>query len=173
MFCMCLDCPTTYLVYQQQPSIVKQWNLKVILVKLLMMEILLVLVLNLESFYLKYQKILPSSYATDAQEQQSVERTWHHRYGYFGSSNLEKLAKGKLVDVFDYDPSRGISICHACINGKLHRSQFPTTRGRQQKNHLNVFIVMFVIRCKHHHWVEVIILLPSLMTALDMCGCTY
>ena len=77
-------------------------------------------------FYLNCEKAFPSSYVTDVQGQQSVEDTWHCRYGHLGSRNLEKLARDNLVDGFDYDPLRGISFYQACVDGKLHRSQFPT-----------------------------------------------
>ena len=51
-------------------------------------------------------------------------------------------------------------------------ASFQLPEEREQKNHLNLSTVMFVVRFKHHHWVEVIIFLPSLMTALDMYGYT-
>ena len=55
-----------------------------------------------------------------------------------GSRNLEKLAKDKLVYGFNYDPSRGISFCQACVDGKLHKSQFPTTGGKRGKEPLEL-----------------------------------
>ena len=75
---------------------------------------------------------------TGTQAQQSVEDTWHRRYGHLGSRNLEKLAKDKLVNGFNYDPSRDISFCQACVDGKLHRSQFPTTGGKRAKEPLEL-----------------------------------
>ena len=89
-------------------------------------------------FYLNCKKAVPSSYVTDVWGQQSVEDTWHHRYGHLGSRNLEKLARDNLVDGFDYDPSRGISFCQACVDGKLHRSQFSTTREKRAKEPLHL-----------------------------------
>ena len=50
---------------------------------------------------------------------------------------------------------------------------FQPPEEREQKNHLTLSTVMFVVRFKQGHWVEVIIFLPLLMTALDMCGCTF
>ena len=91
-----------------------------------------------ELFYLNCNKMRPSSYVTGTQAQQSVEDTWHHRYGHLGSRNLEKLAKDKLVNGFNYDPSRDISFCQACVDGKLHRSQFPTTGGKRAKEPLEL-----------------------------------
>ena len=49
----------------------------------------------------------------------------------------------------------------------LMECQFPTTGGKRAKEPLEL-----VVRFKNHHWVEVIIFLPSLMTALDTYGCT-
>ena len=105
-----------------------------------MMEILLLLAYIKfgDLFYLNCEKAVPSSYVTDVWGQQSVEDTWHRRYVYLGSRNLEKLARDNLVDGFDYDPSRGISFCQACVDGKLHRSQFPTTRGKRAKEPLDL-----------------------------------
>ena len=80
----------------------------------------------------------PSSYVTGTQTQQSVEDTWHRRYGHLGSRNLEKLAIDKLVNGFNYDPSRDISFCQACVDGKFHRSQFPTTGGKRAKEPLEL-----------------------------------
>ena len=37
------------------------------------------------------------------------EDTWHRRYGYLGVRNLQKLAKEKLVDNFDFNASRETS----------------------------------------------------------------
>ena len=59
-------------------------------------------------------------------------------YGHLGSRNLEKLARDNLVDGFDYDSSRGISFCQACVDRKLHRSQFLTTRGKRAKEPLGL-----------------------------------
>ena len=89
-------------------------------------------------FYLNCEKAFPSLYVTDVWGQQSVEDTWHHRYGHLRSRNLEKLARDNLVDGFDYDLSRGNSFCQDCVDGKLHRSQFPTTRGKRAKELLDL-----------------------------------
>ena len=50
---------------------------------------------------------------------------------------------------------------------------FQPPEEREQKNHFTLSTVMFVVRFKHSHWAEVIIFLPLLMTALDMCECTF
>ena len=41
---------------------------------------------------------------------------------------------------------------------------------RELKNHLDLFIVMFVGRFKHCRWVEITIFSHLLITTLDMCG---
>ena len=123
-------------------------------------------------FRLNCEKPFPSSYVTDVQGQQSVEDTWHCRYGHLGSRNLEKLAKDNLVDGFDYDPSRGISFCQACVDGKLHRSQFPTTRGKRAKEPLDLIHSDVCGKIQTRSLGGGYYFLTLLMTALDMCGCT-
>ena len=38
--------------------------------------------------------------------EETKEDTWHRRYGHLGVRNLQKLAKEKLVDDFDFNASR-------------------------------------------------------------------
>ena len=52
--------------------------------------------------------------------------------------SLQTLAKGKLVTGFDYDYSKEISSCQACVEGKLHKSQFPTTGAKRVKQPLEL-----------------------------------
>ena len=52
--------------------------------------------------------------------------------------SLQTLSKEKLVSSFDYDSSSEISFCQACVEGKLHKSQFPTTGGRRAKELLGL-----------------------------------
>ena len=52
--------------------------------------------------------------------------------------SLQTLSKKKLVSGFDYDSSSEISFCQACVEGKLHKSQFPTTGGRRAKELLGL-----------------------------------
>jgi transposase InsO family protein len=52
---------------------------------------------------------------------------WHRRYGHIGIQNLKRLANDKLVNGFNFDVSKEIDICEACIEGKHHRSKFPTS----------------------------------------------
>ena len=39
---------------------------------------------------------------------------------------------------FDYDHSKEISFCQACVEGKLHKSQFPATGGKRAKQPLEL-----------------------------------
>jgi len=56
-----------------------------------------------------------------------------HWFEHLGEQNLQKLAKEKLVDGFDYDSSREISFYQPCIERKLHKSQFPNSGGKRAK----------------------------------------
>ena len=66
------------------------------------------------------------------------EDKWHRRFGHLGMRSLQTLAKGKLVTGFDYDYSKEISFCQACVEGKLHKSQFPATGGKRAKQPLEL-----------------------------------
>ena len=39
------------------------------------------------------------------------EDLWHHRFGHLSVKNLQKLARDKLVDEFDYSESLNIQFC--------------------------------------------------------------
>ena len=58
-------------------------------------------------------------------------KQWHCRFGHLRSRNLEKLAQHKLVNGLNYDPSRNRVFCQPCVDGKIHKKQFPTTGGRR------------------------------------------
>ena len=60
----------------------------------------------------------------------SKEHLWHRRYGHLGVKNLQKLAKEKLVDEFDYNVSKQIDFCEPCLKGKHQRSRFPPCSER-------------------------------------------
>ena len=78
------------------------------------------------------------SNTANIQVQESKEDKWHQRFGNLGVSNLQKLDKQKLVNGFDYDPSKEISFCQACVEGNLHESQFPTTGGKRSEEPLGL-----------------------------------
>ena len=72
--------------------------------------------------------------AAKNQAQEMKENVWHRRFGHLGVRNLQKLAKNKLVDGFDYDTSKEIGFCETCTEGKHHRSPFPTNgRNRSEE----------------------------------------
>ena len=66
------------------------------------------------------------------------ENVWHRWFGHLGVRNLQKLAKDKLADGFDYDPSKGIDICKSCTEGKHHQSRFPTSGGKRSEEPLGL-----------------------------------
>lgn len=84
-----------------------------------------------ELYYLKCNPSHVYSNTAKTQVQESKEDKWHRRFGHLGVRSLQKLATEKLVNGFDYDSTREISFCQACVEGKLHKSQFPTS-GRKR-----------------------------------------
>ena len=70
--------------------------------------------------------------------QETRGEVWHRRFGHLGARNLQKLAKDKLVDGFDYDVSKKIGFCESCAEGKHHRSQFPTNGCKRSEEPLGL-----------------------------------
>ena len=91
-----------------------------------------------ELYYLKCHMNGIYSNTAETQVQESKEDKWHRRFGHLSARNLQKLAKEKLVHGFDYNSSREISFCQACIEGKLHKSKFPTTGRKRAKKSLEL-----------------------------------
>ena len=77
---------------------------------------------------------------------ETKEDTWHRRYGHLGVRNLQKLAKEKLVDDFDFNASRETTFCESCVEGKHHRSSSQLTEASDQVNPWGWCIVMCVVR---------------------------
>ena len=69
---------------------------------------------------------------------QCKEVLWHRRYGHLGTQNLQKLARDKLVDNFDFDASKDIDFCETCVEGKHHRSQFKSNGATRAKEPLGL-----------------------------------
>ena len=69
---------------------------------------------------------------------QCKEVLWHRRYGHLGTQNLQKLAREKLVDKFDFDASKDFDFCEACVKGKHHRSQFKSDGATPAKEPLGL-----------------------------------
>ena len=51
---------------------------------------------------------------------------------------MQKLAKQKLVNGFNYDATKEINFCESCVKGKHHRSQFPTSGGKRSEEPLGL-----------------------------------
>ena len=66
------------------------------------------------------------------------EDVWHRRYGHLGAQNLERLARDKLVEGFDYDATKKPTFCEPCIDGKQSKMPFPKTGGERSKDLLGV-----------------------------------
>ena len=88
-------------------------------------------------YYLEYNE-LKKNQQLNVIEKESKERLWHRRYGHLGEQNLKKLAGKRLVHSFDYDVSKEIGFCEACIGGKHHRSKFQSTGGTCSKEPLEL-----------------------------------
>lgn len=69
---------------------------------------------------------------------ETMEDTWHRRFGHLGARNLQKLAKHRMVDGFDFDATKQIKFCESCVNGKHHRSNFPTSGGKRSEEPLGL-----------------------------------
>ena len=69
---------------------------------------------------------------------QCKEELWHRRYGHLGTQSLQKLARDKLVDNFDFDASKEIEFCETCVEGKHHRSQFKSNGATRAKEPLGL-----------------------------------
>ena len=66
-------------------------------------------------------------------DQETKESIWHRRFGHLGIQNLQRLAREKLVDGFDFDVSEQLDFCEMCAEGKHHRSHFPTSCRRAKE----------------------------------------
>ena len=85
-----------------------------------------------------------SLYYLDCQAKQQVnaaqckEVLWHRQYGYLGTQSLQKLARDKLVDNFDFDFLKEVDFCEMCVKGKHHRSQFKSNEATRAKEPLSL-----------------------------------
>uniref|UniRef100_A0A1X7UFL8 GAG-pre-integrase domain-containing protein n=1 Tax=Amphimedon queenslandica TaxID=400682 RepID=A0A1X7UFL8_AMPQE len=71
--------------------------------------------------------------ATSCQET-TKEDISHYRFEHLNVRSLQKLAKENLVDDFDFTPTYEIQFCESCLEGKQHRSTFPShfeTRAKE------------------------------------------
>ena len=68
----------------------------------------------------------------------SKEDLWHRRYGHLGVKSLQQLARGDLVEGFDYNASNEISFCEPCLKGKHQKSKFPLYREKGKSKPLEL-----------------------------------
>ena len=71
--------------------------------------------------------------AAEDRNQETKENMWDQRFGHLGTHYLQKLAKEKLVDAFNYNISKEIDFCESCAKGKHHRSKFPNNSCKQTR----------------------------------------
>ncbi len=64
------------------------------------------------------------------------ENIWHRRFGHLRIQNLQRLARSKMVRGFDFNALKQIDFCEACVEGKHHRTQFPTSNSGRAKEPL-------------------------------------
>ena len=65
-----------------------------------------------------------------AEQSNSKEDLWHKRFGHLGVGSLQRLARERLVDGFDFDASKQLTFCETCPQAKQHRTKFPTSSTR-------------------------------------------
>ena len=80
---------------------------------------------------LYYLDCRSTSHQSNTTKVEGKENLWHRRYGHLGTKGLQQLARERLVDGFNYDHQKKIDFCESCVNGKHHRSQFPTGGGKR------------------------------------------
>ena len=66
------------------------------------------------------------------------DQLWHKRYGHLGAQSMQKLVSGNMVLGLKCKMSGDISVCKPCVEGKLHRSKFPTDGGKRSKEVLGL-----------------------------------
>jgi hypothetical protein len=64
--------------------------------------------------------------------------TWHRRYGHLGTTYLQQLSKNKLVTGFNYEFPQHSNVCEACVQGKNHKSAFPSTQRTKASHALEL-----------------------------------
>lgn len=103
----------------------------------------------------------------------SKEEIWHRRFGHLGLQNLQRLAREKLVNGYDFDVSKTLDFCESCIEGKHHKSHFSASSSRAKEpldlvhsdvcGKLNAkslggaeYFLTFIDDCTHYTWVYVL-----------------
>jgi hypothetical protein len=71
-------------------------------------------------------------------DKQEKEAIWHRRFGHLGTNSLQKLAREQLVNSFDYSAEKKVSFCESCVQGKHHKSTFPTNKTKRAREPLDL-----------------------------------
>ena len=79
-------------------------------------------------YYLKFAR--KSQEKANVAQSKNNERLWHRQFGHLNKQSMQKLVKKELVNQFDYDTSRVIGVCEACIGGK--QCSTASKNGRQR-----------------------------------------
>jgi hypothetical protein len=83
-----------------------------------------------ELYYLNCRKYQQAATVTQRSDE-SPEELWHRRYGHLGLRNMKKLVVENMVVGLDCDMKTDIGICEPCVEGKQHRTKFPTSGGKR------------------------------------------
>ena len=74
-------------------------------------------------YYLEFLRRKSQESANTAQTG-NKERLWHRRFGHRSKQGIQKLLRKELVNHMDYNTSREVGFCEACIGGKQHKNSF-------------------------------------------------
>ena len=103
--------------------------------------------------------------------QESQEDLWHRRYGHLGVQSLQRLARGGLVKGLNYNPSKGVGFCRACVEGKHKKTPFQVGEPKRAAEPLDLvhsdvcgklnvctmggaeYFVTFIDDCTRYIWV--------------------
>lgn len=89
-------------------------------------EKLLALATKVDSlYYLNCKRTTRSQQVIAVETQEYKESLWHRQFGHLGVKNLQKLARDKMLDSFDFNTSSDPTFCETCVVDKHHKSQFP------------------------------------------------
>ena len=96
-------------------------------------EIVAVGVKRGDLYYLSCRRINDQVHVNDAYclNAESKEFIWHRRFGYLNERSLHTLASQKLVDDFDHNTCKRMPFCKSCVEGKLHRTPFPSASRKR------------------------------------------
>lgn len=126
-------------------------------------------------YYLSCEPIRDHACMSDARlSNESKEFIWHRRFGHLNEKSLQTLASQQLVYDFDYHISKPMPFCKACVEGKLHRTPFPSGGRKRAETPLDLvhsdvcgpigteslsgakYFVTFVDDKTHYIWVYVL-----------------